>query len=250
MDETEEMALQRMLDITRATLYFAKGVILVEGISESLLLPVLAKRLGYDLSRHHVTVIPICGVAFETFSKLFHPAALGIPAAIVTDADPPVAKGATWEDDAPENDNGAYKISDRTNGLLQLLNGHDTVRVYHSQVTLEYDLAEAGDANAALMVEAWKACFKGMPGTFNSQRLAAAGNDRQAKALCAWRGICRATHSGSKAEFAQRLAACLELSKKEGKDVVTFEVPNYIKNAIEFVVSKVKSSVPLAGGGG
>ena len=184
MDEAEEMALQRMLDITRATLYFAKGVILVEGISESLLLPVLAKRLGYDLSKHHITVIPICEIVFETFIKLFHPAALGIPAAIVTDADPPVMKGATWENDVPENDNGVYKISDRTTRLLQLLNDHETVRVCHSQVTLEYDLAEAGDANAALMVEVWQACFKGTPGTFNSQRLTAAGNNRQTRALC------------------------------------------------------------------
>lgn len=241
MDEAEEMALQRMLDITRATLYFAKGVIFVEGISESLLLPVLAKRLNCDLAKLHVSIIPICGVAFETFKKLLHPDALGIPAVMITDADPPVIEGKTWEEDLPENEQEIFKISDRTIGLMQLFNKHDTVKVFHSQVTLEYDLADAGDLNAALMTEVWSDCFKGTPGTFNSQRLEAAGSARRDKALCTWRGICRASHSGSKAEFAQRLATRLEQSGKNGKTEVSFEVPKYIKDAIEFVAAAVKN---------
>lgn len=240
MDEADEMALQRMLDITRATLYFSKGVILVEGISESLLLPALAKRLNHDLAKLHVSVIPICGVAFGIFSKLLHPDALGIPAVFLTDGDPSVTKGATWENDLPETENDVFKISDRTAGLVQFFNKHDTVKVCHSQVTLEFDLANAGDLNASLMADVWKDCFKGSPGTFNSERLAAAGDVRKDKALCTWRGICRATHTGSKAEFAQRLATRLEQSGKNGKPVVSFEVPQYIKDAIEFVVSKVK----------
>lgn len=246
MDATEEMALQRMLDITRATLYFAKGVILVEGISESLLLPVLAKRLNYDLSKLHISVIPICGVAFGTFKKLLHPNVLGIPAAIVTDADPPVVRSDTWEGDLPESDNGAFKVSDRTSGLVQLFNGHDTVKVCHSQVTLEYDLAEAGDGNAAFMAEVWKDCFSGEPRTFNAQRLSTVGNERAAKALCVWRGICRASHSGSKAEFAQRLAARLDQFTADGKVVAAFEVPKYIKDAIAFVVGKANALSPTA----
>lgn len=250
MDEAEEMALQRMLDITRATLYFAKGVILVEGISESLLLPVLAKRLNHDLSNLHVSVIPICGVAFETFRELLQPDALGIPAVIVTDADPPVTEGPTWEGDLPESENGVFKVSDRTTRLVQLFNGHETVKVHHSQVTLEYDLAGAGDGNAALMAEVWKDCFKGEPRTFNAELLATVENDRAAKALCAWRGICRASHSGSKAEFAHRLAARLEPSPKDGRAVPLFGVPKYIKNAIEFVVGKVKAPTADAGGSG
>jgi len=102
MDEKEQRELQRMMDITRATLYFAKAAILVEGISEALLIPVLAKRLGHDLTKLHISVIPICGVAFETFKKLLDPSVLGIPVAIVTDADPPITRGQNWEQDAPQ----------------------------------------------------------------------------------------------------------------------------------------------------
>jgi putative ATP-dependent endonuclease of OLD family len=250
MDKTEEMALQRMLDISRATLYFAKGVILVEGICESLLLPILARRLEYDLFNLHISVIPICGVAFETFKKMLHPDALGIPAAIVTDADPPIERGETWEEDQPESENGAFRISDRTVGLLRLFYNNATVEVHHSQVTLEYDLAEAGDSNAAVMAEVWRDCFEGKPRTFTSERLSAAGSNRRDKALCAWRGICRAFHSGSKAEFAQRLAARLDQFGPDEKPVEVFEVPKYIKDAIDFVVGKVKAIAPPGGGSG
>ena len=244
MDKVEEMALQRMLDITRATLYFAKGVILVEGISESLLLPVLAKRLNYDLAKLHISVIPICGVAFETFKKLLNPDALGIPAAIITDADPQVTKGTTWEDDLPESENGVFKLSARTSELEKVFAGHPTVLVKHSQITLEYDLAEAGDNNALVMSKVWKCCFKGIPKTLTDELVAAAGNDRKSKGLCVWRGICRASHSGSKAEFAQRLAATLEQFGNDEKTIEPFEVPRYIEDAIKFVIGKIQTATP------
>jgi putative ATP-dependent endonuclease of OLD family len=152
MDEKEQSQLQRMMDITRATLYFAKAAILVEGISESLLVPVLARRLGHNLAKLHISVIPICGVAFETFKKLLDPGVLGIPVVIVTDADPPVT-GVEWKDATPESVNGTFTISNRTTKLVDIFRGHRTVRVYHSKLTLEYDLAEAGDENAAVMAD-------------------------------------------------------------------------------------------------
>ena len=248
MNKTEEMALQRMLDITRATLYFAKAVILVEGISESLLLSVLARRLKHDLSKLHISVIPICGVAFGTFKKLLHPDALSIPIAIVTDADPPVKRGKSWEEDQPESENGTFKVSDRTSGLVRLFGDNATVEVHHSQVTLEYDLAEAGDSNATLMAGVWRECFEGTPRTFTGIGLSATGSDRKNKALYAWRGICRASHSASKAEFAQRLAARLDHFGPDEEPIELFEVPKYIKDAIDFVVGKVKGTAPPIGG--
>lgn len=237
MDDREQGDLQRMMDITRATLYFAKAVILVEGISEALLIPVLATRLGYDLAKLHISVVPICGVAFGTFKKLLGPAALGIPTAIVTDADPPVTRGESWDKDLPDGDGSTFKLSDRTTKLIETFNGHHTVKIFHSQVTLEYDLAEAGDENAAIMAAVWEDCFIGAPGTFNISKVAAAGIDRGAKAMVAWRGICRADHKGSKAEFAHRLAAKLTGADGSGQCPLTFDVPKYLKEAIVYVVN-------------
>lgn len=247
MNEKEEHALQRMMDITRATLYFAKAVILVEGISESLLIPVLAKRLGHDLAKLHISVIPICGVAFETFKKLLNSKILGIPVAIVTDADPPITRGDSWQKDKPESVDKAFKLSDRTQNLKNAFFEHETVEVFHSELTLEYDLAKAGDENAKTMAQAWEECFIGTPGTFNQQLVAKAAPLREEKAMAAWRGICRAENTGSKAAFAHRLAAILD-EKNNGGFKAEFEVPGYLKNAIGHVVNRVKPPAPVNGG--
>jgi len=231
----EEGQLQRMMDITRATLYFAKGAILVEGISESLLIPVLARRLGHDLAKLHISVIPICGVAFGTFKKLLDPAVLSIPVAIVTDADPTVTRGETWEADTV-----GVGTCDRTENLKALFDRHPTVYVQTSHVTLEYDLAKAGDGNAKTMAEVWESCFVGKPGTFNADKVAAAGDDLESKALATWRGICCASHSGSKAEFAHRLAARLAEKNDAGQPKLDFGIPPYIKLAIEYVMKRLE----------
>ena len=101
--------------MTRASLYFAKGLILVEGVCEALLLPALAKRLGRDLAKHHVAVVPLCGVAFETFKKLLGPAAFGVETAIVTDADPPIPEKSKqpWNELVPEEADGVSSSSRR-----------------------------------------------------------------------------------------------------------------------------------------
>jgi putative ATP-dependent endonuclease of OLD family len=244
MSETEQNDLQRMMDITRATLYFAKGIILVEGISEAVLLPVLAKRLGHDLSKLHISIIPICGVAFMTFKKLLDPAALGIPAAIVTDADPPVIRGNSWRDDALEKADTNFKLSDRTTNLLTAFSNHPTAAVFHSKVTLEYDLAEAGDENCSLMADVWEECFVGTPTTFNRAKVVDAGTDRESKAMAAWRGICRADHTAKKAEFAQRLAALLSKKDNTDKCEPQFTVPAYLQEAISHVVESCNQSGP------
>ena len=247
MTEPEEAQLQRMMDITRATIYFAKAVILVEGISEALLIPVLAKRLGHNLAALHISVIPICGVAFETFKKLLDPDVLGIPVAVVTDTDPPVPIDTAWKDATPEVVNGNFKLSARTARLIDMFRGHQTVKVFPSKLTLEYDLAEAGYGNALVMADVWESCFTGAPRTFNRSLVEDLGDDQKIRAMAAWRGICRAEHSGSKAEFAHRLTARLSKQSEPQQFAVAFDVPDYLKEAIEYVVNKVDPPTPLSG---
>lgn len=239
MDDKEQAELQRMMDITRATLYFAKAAILVEGISEALILPALARRLGYDLAKLHISVIPICGVGFETFKKLLSPAVLGIPVAIVTDADPPVIRGNTWSEDIPEKEGSTFKLSDRTKKLVSIFSGHQTVKVFTADLTLEYDLAKAGNNNASVMAQVWEGCFTKKPKTFNSEKVAEAGTDGEAKAMAAWLGICRADHSGSKAEFAHRLSAKLIGSDGSLECPLAFAPPDYLGEAVRYVVNRL-----------
>lgn len=238
LDDRESRRLQRMLDITRASLYFSKGLILVEGISEVLLLPALAKRLGHDLIESQVSVVEVCGVNFEVFAKLFGDLGLAMPVAIVTDSDPPVKRQSegTWQSDLPERNGGGYRQSDRAARLLELYQDHPAVKAFASDVTLEFDLAFAGPQNAALMTECWVSCFRGTPQTLNAAVLATAGDDAGQRALAVWRGICRAQHTGSKAEFAHVLADRLLSDESQTDIVAQFEVPPYLRGAIEHVL--------------
>ena len=61
--------LRRFLDVTKAALLFARRVVLVEGIAEQLLIPVIAERLGVPLPTDGVTVINVGGVAFGPSSS-------------------------------------------------------------------------------------------------------------------------------------------------------------------------------------
>jgi putative ATP-dependent endonuclease of OLD family len=96
--------LRRFLDVTKASLLFARGVILVEGIAEQLLVPALATLMGRPLSRSGVAVINIGGVAFPPFAELFGPDTLPYRCVIISDGDPPKRSADGGDEDEDEID--------------------------------------------------------------------------------------------------------------------------------------------------
>jgi putative ATP-dependent endonuclease of OLD family len=120
--------LQRFLDVTKSQLFFAKSVLLVEGISETLLMPSFAARLGeeYNLEKNAVETVNINGVAFEPFANLFNSEVaekrINVRCAIITD------------DDRDDDSN----ISERAQNALNLEKG--MVMVFPAKSTLEYEL--------------------------------------------------------------------------------------------------------------
>jgi putative ATP-dependent endonuclease of OLD family len=66
LQKGDYLFLQRFLDSTKSNLFFAKGIIMVEGDAENILIPVLADILGYPLEKYGITV--------ESFdlSEFFH----------------------------------------------------------------------------------------------------------------------------------------------------------------------------------
>lgn len=82
--------LGRFLDVTKANLFFAQGVILVEGPTEQLLIPEFAKYLGYDLTDYGISIISTNNLGFEHFVNIFKRKEAPynqIPIAVITDAD-------------------------------------------------------------------------------------------------------------------------------------------------------------------
>jgi len=72
LEPAEVRDLERYLDATRSNLLFARKVMLVEGPAELFLIPPLLKQVkGIDLEREGISVIPIYGVHFDVYAKLF-----------------------------------------------------------------------------------------------------------------------------------------------------------------------------------
>lgn len=88
LEASEILDLERYLDATRSNLLFARKVMLVEGPAELFLIPALLKKVKrIDLDREGISVIPIYGVHFDAYAKLFSADALPKKCAIVTDGD-------------------------------------------------------------------------------------------------------------------------------------------------------------------
>jgi len=90
LEENDYSFLQRFLDVTKANLFFAKGVILVEGWSEELFLPALAKKIGINLTQKGVSIVNVGGVTFLRYARIFQrkdEKEMHIPVAVITDLD-------------------------------------------------------------------------------------------------------------------------------------------------------------------
>lgn len=82
--------LKRFLDVTKSNLFFAKGVIIVEGWAEEILLPEIANCIGCNLTKHEVSIVNVGSTAYLHFAKIFLRKDKKIPnikVAIVTDLD-------------------------------------------------------------------------------------------------------------------------------------------------------------------
>ncbi len=90
----EEDDLQRYIDVTRGELFFARGIIFVEGDAERFLIPQFAAALDVDLDTLGVTVCSVASANFLPYLKLVGPDALDVPFVILTDLDPPDDGGA------------------------------------------------------------------------------------------------------------------------------------------------------------
>lgn len=82
--------LEKFLDTTKANLFFAKGVILVEGWAEEILLPSIAKAIGINLTEKGVSIVNIGHTGFDHYANIYlreKEPNMKIPVAVITDSD-------------------------------------------------------------------------------------------------------------------------------------------------------------------
>jgi putative ATP-dependent endonuclease of OLD family len=150
--DTDYSFLERFLDVTKANLFFARGVIMVEGWAEELMLPVLARKIGMDLTEKGVSIVNVGGTAFLRYAKIFRrrdTRRMDIPVAVVTDLD--VKPG---EEDNKEN--GKAKKDAQKEKKEKKYDGQKVKTFVAPHWTLEYCIALSKEL-APYLFEAIKA---------------------------------------------------------------------------------------------
>jgi predicted ATP-dependent endonuclease of OLD family len=90
-NEESKKYVQRFLDATKSNMLFAEKLILVEGLAEQLLMSIFAEYVGKSLEDNHVAVINVGGKYFDHFLNLFNTnnsAAINRKVVCITDRDP------------------------------------------------------------------------------------------------------------------------------------------------------------------
>ena len=208
IDDTIKKKLQRYLDATRGELFFARRILMVEGVAEALLLPVLAKISGGNLKKSSVTVLNADGINFNAFTPLFGTEGLRVPVVILTDGDAKEPGG---------------EISATASGLKEKTAGIPNLNVEMSEMTFEHELARS-EMLLPLMVSALKELHPTI-GAKLETKLAALETVEQkaAKFLDVF-----IKKSVSKGRFAQEFAGILSEC-----NIGANAVPGYIRNALK-----------------
>lgn len=133
LEKGDYLFLERFLDVTKANLFFAYGVILVEGDAENILIPVIADILGRPLTKHGVSVVNVQSTAFLRYSKIFKRRSgerMGVKVAVVTD-----------NDIKPDSGLSAQEIADKRTKKEAKYNGQEIKTFISPNWTLEYDIS-------------------------------------------------------------------------------------------------------------
>lgn len=90
LEKGDYLFLQRFLDTSKANLFFAKGIIMVEGDAENILIPILAEIIGLPLEKYGISVVNVGSTAFLRYSRILirsDQSSVNIPVSIITDCD-------------------------------------------------------------------------------------------------------------------------------------------------------------------
>ncbi len=262
--------IKRFLDVTKSDIFFAKSIILVEGISEQLLIPEFSKIMCKDLTDEQISIINIGGRYFNHFLKLFdtrNKNAIDKKVACLTDLDPVKiknVKGSSWVKAYPyeigydEN----YSYNDCSNNTCDLYGkGVKNIKIFSQEkgksCTFEYDLILANPNTKELVTKSVSnneeikklmsyvsddnvnfdqflsfVEYKKFQDRFAPILKASSLNNKNKKVhLLATRYL----KSISKGVVAQELAQTLSDYNSGDKKKFEFSIPDYISEAIKWV---------------
>lgn len=261
LDPADYRFLERFLDVTKSNLFFAKGVLIVEGDAENILLPVLADLLERPFSKFGVSVVNVGHTGFFRYARILQARSddleIPVPVACLADRDviPDEAKDYVPQKRSKKGEDIAtYKSQFSSDEIEAKEDGKkkadgDKVKTFVSPSwTLEFDLAECGLApevhaavkaakkeryqdgkyGAIITPETLKKCLADAKTEIESW-----GTAGESPAQIAAR-VYQDLHNGdsSKAVAAQMLAQILTDQKPSAPELAA-KLPKYLIEAIE-----------------
>ncbi|MCW5777145.1 MAG: AAA family ATPase, partial [Phycisphaeraceae bacterium] len=152
LEPSDYRFLQRFLDATKANLFFARGVMIVEGDAENILLPTLARLIGRDFTEHGVSIVNVGGIGLRRYARIFQrknperDGRIPVPVACITDLDvmPDCAPKITEKRGHTRASLGTDRVEEKRRALRDKAFGQYVKTFVAEGWTLEYDLAISG----------------------------------------------------------------------------------------------------------
>jgi putative ATP-dependent endonuclease of OLD family len=222
--------LQRYIDVTRAEVLFAKGVVLVEGPAEQFLIPAFARSYRdsrgepLDLDRLGISVCSVHGTEFGVYRKLLGSQGIEIPHVVITDGDPSQVDGRTVHNGLLRG----IKLVESDEARKDATQNYSRRRWGPTrQILAEQSIFVNGDTLELELIQSYKAELKETYRELTGSREKAAnfGALMDEPAENRTKILTRIERIG-KGRFAQRLAP-----KVEGK-----KPPGYIKSALDQII--------------
>lgn len=251
ISEGEKRDIERYVDAKRGEIYFGKGIILTEGITEEYFIPAAADLSGMSLDNYGIVVCNIESTNFRPYVQLLN--TLDIPWVLFTDGDYYEIKKVKDKDTGEEKEKRVYHIMSTGGGAnyrgndsiakllidLNILDKKDITDDYNEQdvvfkengcfvgeYTLEVDMMQkAGEAGIDLL----KSIYDELkPGGKEMQKNFEEVLDEEDY----WAVLKKIEGNISKGRFAQRLAS----------ELIPDLVPDYINEGIIAIIEKIKAA--------
>lgn len=252
--------LRRFLDATKANLFFARGVAIVEGPAEALLLPALAAACGMSFSKHGLAVVNVGGVGLYHYARILQRAnekeVIPIPVACLTDRDVVPDTAATYIQ-KPKNGKKRFEseysptdLQELVDGKVKRAAGGSTIVCVSDHWTFEYDLARYGCAELMFIAIQLAIMAKAKDESLDEEEellaiekakvdwAALASKSPNADALASDIYEPLATSKASKAVTAQYAAHLVATGEYGVGDDLFAKLPPYLQHALNWLTRK------------
>jgi len=251
-----KLKLERYIDVTKSQLFFSSRILIIEGITEELLIPEFASILGKSIVDYQIELVNVQGTSFKPFIHLFNSSNPNkkIPkkVSIISDGDEFTESKNTDFNFEEIINLSTNKLEELFNGIksdekcgriknLELTkNGQESIFISTAVKTFEFELCRANiadnksDFESNLLVDYIKTIDNSKVSEIASH---IAGlndpltqDDKFKIALLLWKVL------PSKAEFAQNFSTYLRTTESALNK--PFNIPEYIKEAFNHLTEE------------